>query len=142
MASVSKRQWRTSKGETRSAWEVAFVDAQRQRQRRQFDTKREAEDFRVQIEGQLRSGTYRADAAKVTVKEAAELFLKHCEGRMQRRERMTRRNFETYRGYIRNYICPDAEWHAEKHATPSHAHRFFEQGIGHKTLAHLTVGTI
>ena len=74
MASVCKRQWRTSLGEIRSAWEVAFVDAQRKRQRRQFDTKREAEDFRVQIEGQLRSGTYRADAAKVTVKEAAE----HC----------------------------------------------------------------
>jgi len=35
---------------------------------------------------------------------------------LQRRERMTRRNFQTYQGYVRNYICRDPDWHAAKHA--------------------------
>jgi hypothetical protein len=43
---------------------------------------------------------------------------------------------------LRNYICPDPVWHAEKHAKPRHHFSFFEKGLGHKTLASLTVGTI
>ena len=142
MASIWKRQWKTGSGEFRAGWEVAFADAEGKRQRRQFTSRREADAFRVEIEGQLRAGTFRPDAARVTVKEAAELFLKHCEGRMERRERMTRRNYKVYEGYVRNYICPDPEWHAKKHNTPSHAFRYFEHGIGRNTLAQLTVGTV
>ena len=70
MASVRKRAWKTAKGEARSAWCVDFVDANRVRQRRHFRRKREADAFRVEIEGQLRAGTFRPDAAKVTVREA------------------------------------------------------------------------
>jgi integrase len=55
---------------------------------------------------------------------------------------MTRRNYKTYEGYVRNYICPDPEWHAKKHAAPSHAFQYFAHGIGGKTLGQLTVGTV
>ena len=61
---------------------------------------------------------------------------------MKRRERMTRRNFQTYEGYVRNYICPDPEWHATKHADPHHKFRYFDKGIGTRKLAQLTVGTV
>ena len=142
MASVRKRKWKTASGEVRTGWFVDFYDVQGKRDRKLFDNRREADDFRVEIEGQLRSGTFRPDAAKITVSETANLFLAHCEARMNRRERMTRRNFQTYEGYVRNYICPDAEWHAKKHATASHAFRYFDKGIGHKTLAQLTVGAV
>jgi integrase len=124
MASIRKRSWTTSKGEPRSAWVVDFVDAAGNRDRRQFDTKREADAFRVEVEGQLRAGTYRPDARKVTVKEAAEAFVEHCRGRMERGERMTRTTFETYRGYISNHVLHP------------------EHGIGGLKLAQLTSGQV
>src|SRR5262245_3547480 len=127
MARVWKRQWKTSKGEPRVGWEVAFVDSQGHRQRRQFDSRREADAFRTIIENELRSGTYRPEAAKVAVKDAAELFLTYCQGRMQRRERMTRRNYKVYEGYVRNYISPDPDWHATKHALPRQQFRYFDK---------------
>jgi integrase len=142
MATVRKRKWRTANGEDRSGFFVDYYDAQGKRNRKLFDNRREADDFRIEIEGQLRSGTFRPDATKVTVKEAADLFLAHCKVRMERRERMTRRNYQVYEGYVRNYICPDAEWHAKKHATASHAFNYFDNGLGHKTLAQLTVGAV
>jgi integrase len=142
MAIVRKRTWKTLKGETRSAFAVDYFDSQGERQRKQFTTRAEANDFRIEIEGQLRAGTYRPEATKILVRELAELFLAHCRERMERRERMTRRNFQTYEGYVRNYICPDPDWHAEKHSSPSHHFHFFDKGIGHRKLLDLTVGTV
>jgi hypothetical protein len=141
LARVRKRVWKNKEGETSVGWTVDALDVQDKRQRKQFESRREADAVRVEIEGQLRVGTFRRDADKVTVKDFSELFIAHCEARMQRRERMTRRNYQTYLGYVRNYICPDPEWHAKKHSTPSHAFRYFDKGIGDKTLAQLSVGS-
>ncbi len=142
MATLRKRKWRTPSGEERAGWVVDYYDVQDKRQREQFANRKEADAFRIEIEDQLRKGTYRPEAAKVTVKQAAELFINHCRERMERRERMTRRNFQVYEGYVRNYICPDPEWHARKHAKPHHRFRYFEKGLGKRTLAQLTVGTV
>jgi integrase len=140
MASIRKRNWRTAKGEHRTAWAVDFVDTNGQRQRKQFESRREADDFRIEIEGQLRSGTFRANAAKVTVKELADLFLRHCEGRMKRRERMTRQNYNTYEGHVINYICPDPERQAQRKRNKRM--RPFAQGIGAVKLGQLTARAI
>lgn len=107
MAVVTKRVWSTNKGDRRSAFQVDFVHANGERARQQFKTRREANDFRIAIEGQLRDGSFRPDASRVTVGEAAQEFLKHCEERMQRQERMTRKTFKVYEGHVLNYICPD-----------------------------------
>jgi integrase len=136
VAAIRKRSWKTAKGETRIAWAVDFIDASGNRQRRQLESRGAADAFRVEIEGQLRTGTFRADAAKVTVKQAADLFLEHCEARMKRRERMTRHNYETYEGHVRNYICPDPERHA-KGKRPKRLVRFTE-GIAAVKLGRLT----
>ncbi len=142
MAIVRKRKWKTSKGEVRSGFAVDYFDGQGARQRKQFTSRAEANDFRVEIEGQMRAGTYRPEATKILVGELADMFLAHCKGRMERGERMTRRNFQVYEGYVRNYICPDAEWHASKHAAPGATFTYFEKGLGHHRLAHLTVGVV
>ncbi len=56
----------------------------------------------------MQAGTYRAAADKVTVKDACESFLEHCEGRNQRDERMTRKMLTVYRGHVTNHILhPD-----------------------------------
>lgn len=104
MASIKKRTWQTAAGEARTAWQVDFVDAAGGRQRKQFTTKREADAFRVEIEGQLRAGTFRPDAAKVTVKEVCDAYLEHVEGRMKRGERFTRHHLAVVRGHINNHI--------------------------------------
>lgn len=104
MASIRKRTWTTAKGETKSAWAVDFVDQAGTRQRKQFATKKAADAFRIQIEGQISAGTYRADAAKVTVKEVAELWLQHCETRQKRGQRMEKATLEDYRGHVNRFI--------------------------------------
>jgi integrase len=136
MASIRKRTWRTQKGELRTGWTFDYFDSNGERQRRQFDSRREADAFRVTTEGQLKSGTYRADASKVTVLEVAHAFIEHCRGRMERGERMTRHNFEVYEGHIRNYICPDRERYLKTRRF--HKRRFFEEGIAATRLGQLT----
>lgn len=141
MAAIRKRTWTTAGGERRTAWTVDWMDAAGNRERRQFATKREADAHRVQIEGQLRAGTYRPEAAKVTVKEAADLFLGRCRGRMERGERMTRHNLAVYEGHVRNYISPDPARHAGRKRPPARLKRF-EEGIGALKLAQLSASRV
>jgi integrase len=104
MASVRKRTWTASTGETKTAWVVDYADNHGSRQRKHFPNKKAADQFRIGIEGQMQAGTYRAAADKVTVKQACESFLEYCEGRNQRDERMTRKMLAVYRGHINNHI--------------------------------------
>jgi integrase len=104
MASVRKRTWMASSGKTRTAWVVDYTDGQGDRQRKHFPSKKAADAFRINIEGQLQAGIYRPDASKLGVKQVCESFLAHCEGRNQRDERMTRKMLVVYRGQINNHI--------------------------------------
>jgi integrase len=104
MASVRKRNWKIATGEAKTAWIVDYTDNRGRRQRKHFQIKKAADSFRIKIEGQMQAGTYRAAADKVTVQDACEGFLEHCEGRNQRDERMTRKMLAVYRGHISNYI--------------------------------------
>jgi hypothetical protein len=72
--------------EVRTAWSLTFMDASGKRRRRQFEPKSEADYFRIGAEGQLRTGTFRPDAAKQTVKAVAELYKNHLVGREQRKK--------------------------------------------------------
>jgi len=104
MASVRKRSWKTDTGEIKTAWLVDYADSLGGRQRRHFPTKKAADAFRINIEGQIQTGVYRPDASKLTTKEVCESFLTHCLGRHQRDERMTRKMLVVYRGHINNHI--------------------------------------
>jgi integrase len=104
MASVRKRNWKIATGQAKTAWIVDYTDNRGRRQRKHLQTKKAADSFRIKIEGQMQAGTYRAAADKVTVQDACESFLEHCEGRNQRDERMTRKMLAVYRGHISNYI--------------------------------------
>jgi integrase len=104
MASVRKRMWTASAGETKTAWVVDYAGSRGVRQRKHFPSKKSADAFRISVEGQMQAGTYRPAADKVTVRAACESFLEHCEGRNQRDERMTRKMLTVYRGHINNHI--------------------------------------
>jgi len=134
--SVRKRTWKNTDGSESIRWIVDIMDANGHRERRQFDSRKEADAFRVATEGQMRAGTFRGDAGKFTVKDAAISFLAHCEGRCQRGERMTRQNVKTMDGHIGNYICRDPKRHEGK-IQPSRL-KAFDGGIGGLKLAQLT----
>src|SRR5260370_15601296 len=104
MASVRRRKWKTASGEMKSAWQVDYADSRGDRQRKHYLSKKAADAFRIQIEGQMQAGTYRPNADKVTVKEVCESFLEHCAGRNQRDERMTRKMLVVYTGHVSNHI--------------------------------------
>jgi integrase len=108
MASIRKREWKNANGAQKTAYIVDYVDSLGGRQRQQFTRWKEADRFRIKIENQLSEGTYRPDANKVTVKEVSEAYLNHCQGRMDRNERMTRKMLTVYRGHVSNHILhPD-----------------------------------
>jgi integrase len=124
MASVRKRIWTAPSGETKTAWVVDYTDSRGDRQRKHFPTKKAADAFRINIEGQLQSGIYRPDAGKLMLKQVCESFLKHCEGRYQRDERMTRKSLVVYKGHISNHIL------------------HLDHGIGAWKLSHLTARAV
>lgn len=136
MATTRKRTWKGADGIPRQAWAVDFIDSNGKRQRRQFPTKAKADAFRVETEGQLRAGTHRSDADKITVRQVAQSYIDHLEGRHKRGERVSRRYLKIAKAEIWNYICPDPKW-AEEHKgvrrpTP------FTDGIAGVKLLHLT----
>jgi hypothetical protein len=79
VARVRNRIWRNKDGEKSVGWTVDTFDPQGKRQRKHFESRREADTVRAEIEGQLRVGTFRRDADNATVQEGADLFLAHCE---------------------------------------------------------------
>jgi integrase len=108
MTSIRKRVWKAPSGESKMAWVVDYAHSRGARRRKHFPSKKAADAFRIDVEGQMRTGTYRAGADKVTVKEVCESFLEHCEGRHARDERMTRKTLVVYRGHVQNHILhPD-----------------------------------
>ncbi|HEY1745797.1 MAG TPA: tyrosine-type recombinase/integrase [Xanthobacteraceae bacterium] len=137
---IRKRTWKKADGTVSTGWMVDIADANGNRERRQFDSRKEADAYRIAAEGQIRAGTFRGDASKLTVKNAADSYLSHCEGRRDRGERMTRRNYDTMDGHIGNYICRDPERHDGK-PRPKKL-KDFDGGIGGIKLSQLTTGSV
>ena len=106
MASVRRRTWKTASGEAKAAWVVDYADSRGVRQRKHFFQKKAADAFRIHIEGQMQTGTYRPDADKVTVNDVCESFLEHWRGRNERDERMTRKMLTVYKGHVNNSHSP------------------------------------
>ena len=74
--SVRKRTWTTAKGEKKEAWIVDYVDQDSDRHIETFKRKKEADAFHAQVGVDVRAGTYTAPSKSITVKEAAEDWIK------------------------------------------------------------------
>jgi len=138
--SIRKRTWKNADATETVRWIVDIMDANGHRERRQFESRKEADAFRFATESQMRGGTFRGDAAKFTVKDAADRFLEHCEARRQRGERMTQKNYDTMDGHIGNYICRDPARH-DGRTRPSRL-TAFEGGIASIKLSQLTTRSV
>ena len=80
MASVRKRTWMASSGETKTAWVVDYSDNRGDRQRRHFPSKKAADAFRINIEGQLHAGIYRPMQASSWLNRLAKASLHTVRG--------------------------------------------------------------
>jgi integrase len=124
MASVRRRIWKTASGEIKAAWVVDYADSRGNRQRKHYLSKKAADAFRIQVEGQMQAGTYRSRADKVTLKEVCDSFLEHCAGRYDRNERMTRKMLAVYKGHVSNHILHS------------------DHGLGNRKLSQLTARSV
>lgn len=107
MATITKRRWTTGKGEQREAWVLAFTDRKGDRHKEQFGKKREAEARRVEVEGQINKGAFRAEAATKTVKDAIDAYIKHLEKRHGRGEQVTTMYLRNTTGQLRTHVQPE-----------------------------------
>lgn len=79
MATVKKRTWTTAKGEKKEGWRVAYTDNTAKRRFKQFEKKRDADAYRVKVEGEVSLGIHTADAASITVAEACDIWVRKGE---------------------------------------------------------------
>ena len=100
MATIKKRRWQTSKREWREAFRVSYTDREGQRHHKQFDMRRDADAYRIRVEGELALGIHTPDAASVTVGCAADIWLTACEGSCDRG------TIKTYREIANLHIRP------------------------------------
>src|SRR5262249_12154274 len=98
---VRKRIWTTGKGETKSAWQVSYTDREGKRRTDTFGKKRDADAALLKIQTEVRNGTHTPDATSVTLADAAQLWLEHCEG-----AGLGRGPLRVYGQYVRLCILP------------------------------------
>ena len=67
-------------GEIKTAWIVDYTDNRGNRQRKHFQTKKTADTFRINVEGQMQAGTYRAPADTGQCRMRARVFLSTAKG--------------------------------------------------------------
>ncbi len=83
MASVSKREWITPKGEIRSAWEVRWLSRGRHRSKGGFRLKKAADAFARRVEDDAAAGRDPFAESGMKVSALVELFLKAMEDRLR-----------------------------------------------------------
>ena len=99
--SIRRREWRTSGGEVRSSWVVAYSDQTGKRRLKSFTRKREADVYRDNLGGELASGVHVPDSQSVTVAEAGQLWLQTCEA-----AELERATLEQYAAQLDLHIVP------------------------------------
>jgi integrase len=96
---MSVRKRLTEGGQVR--WLVDYRDGGGVRRFKQFPRKRDADQFNIKARGEIAAGTHTADAASITVKAAADLWLARCDD-----EELERTTIDGYRQHVELHIVP------------------------------------
>jgi integrase len=104
MSSIHKVRW-SSGGKEKIAWAVDYFDQDRKKRRRTFKTQREAKDWNIAAQGEIRAGKHTPDSKSITVIEAMKLWHDRCTLRIgldgdEKLEWSTVRQYETHVGHI------------------------------------------
>jgi integrase len=115
-------------------WDADYTDDHGKRHRRGFDKLKEAKAHLLAAESEIKAGSFRAEADRVTVAEVAQLFLKDAEKRVQIKE-IDRTSFHNYKGHVARFINGTIDLKA--HNRPDKDGEFFHYPIGHFKLKDL-----
>jgi integrase len=102
--SIRKREWKTKRGQAKTAWQVDYVDQQGTRRRQMFALKKAADAFVVVAQGEVRAGVHVADATSLTVAQAGEHWL--TTARAVDNPPLERTTIEQYAQHLRLHIVP------------------------------------
>jgi integrase len=98
---VSKREWVSPKGETKSAWVVRYTDAAGKRRLKTFRLKKDADAFAATASVEIKQGTHVADRETVTVEAAGRLWIAST-----RAAGLERSSIEDYERTLRLHVVP------------------------------------
>jgi integrase len=101
MATVRKRVRTTASGEQKAVWVADYFDQHKRRHIKTFATKKAAQAWLVETQGEVARGIHTPDRQSITLAEAAGLWLQR--GRTEGLERGTLRGYETL---MRLHIVP------------------------------------
>ena len=101
MPAIRKRSWTDGKGQAHQAWLVDYRDSAGRRRAKQFARKKDAEAWSTTAAWQVSQGVHTADSQSITVKAAADLWIKRAEN--EGRERST---IKQYRELARLHVVP------------------------------------
>ncbi len=99
--SVRKREWKTPKGDSKTAWIVDYFDAGGTRRQKTFRLKKEADAFAATASIEVREGTHVADRETATVEAAGKLWIKSATA-----AGLERSSVEDYERTLRLHIEP------------------------------------
>jgi integrase len=99
--SIRKRKWKSADGLEHEAWVVDYVDQGGKRRNKQFERKKEAEQFETTVRSELRAGIHTADGASVTVSQAGDRWIANCE-----KAGLERTTVDSYRQHLELHIKP------------------------------------
>jgi integrase len=99
--SVRKREWKTPKGDSKTAWIVDYFDAGGTRRQKTFRLKKEADAFAATASIEVREGTHVADRETATVDAAGKLWIKSATA-----AGLERSSVEDYERTLRLHIEP------------------------------------
>jgi integrase len=98
---VRKRKWATKSGELRECYIADYVDQNGKRHGKNFDRKKEVEDWLLTAKGEVKAGTHTAESKSPTVLKAGELWLQQCTN-----EGLERATLAQYDQHLRLHIGP------------------------------------
>jgi integrase len=125
VASVNKREW-TYKGEKKTAWVVRYTDQGGTRRMKTFEKKKDADGFRVQVEGEITHGVHTAYNESVTFSKAVDEFVKDCY-RRQKLGDLTMGGVKGYEYRLEHYTLPKFATRRVSSLTASEVQAYIEE---------------
>lgn len=107
MASIRKRKWNSPDGKPNEAYVVNWTDQEGKRRLKTFDKKKEADAYRVRIEGEMERNEHVADRASKTFRDAAEEYFRDAERRSHTIGVPSKASLYNYRNALDKYLLPE-----------------------------------
>lgn len=101
MAKIWQREWKTAKGEARSAWVADYFDQHKKRHIKTFPTMAAADAYLVEARHEVAQRTHTAPSGSPTVTEAGEAWIAKAE-----RDGLERSTVRQYTQHLNHHLAP------------------------------------